>query len=224
MDQIFPGTEKYQHRHVRRGAHGFERSWSKGEADIKVKCACERCNSGWMDRLDHEAEDVFLTHAAIGYPVTLSRTEDQQTVARWCSLIAALVDQTQAHPTVEPATHEAVYHGEVPARTLIWLLRTEPPPFTVTAWAEPRGWQMASGSNPPRDAYFITFGVSHLVAQVFIPTERTPQAIEFDRTANAPILRQLWPRPLTPLRWPPPQTIPWAQLPELAEAFQRPSE
>jgi len=59
----------------------------------------------------------------------------------------------------------------------------------------------------------------HLVVQVFIPTSSTP-AIALERKGNEALIRQLWPSLLTPLNYPPPQTVPWEQLPELADAFQ----
>jgi hypothetical protein len=90
LDEIFPGLERFEHRYQRRGEGGFDRSWRKDEADIKVGCACENCNGGWMDQLDHAAEDIFSTAAATGYPAKIATIADQLTIARWCALIAIL--------------------------------------------------------------------------------------------------------------------------------------
>ena len=59
MNDLFPGrTEPLEHRHTRKGSGAVhDRPWSADDADIKVKAACKSCNSGWMDKLDHEAED-----------------------------------------------------------------------------------------------------------------------------------------------------------------------
>jgi len=63
--QMFPGLGKLTHRYTRRGEDGFDKPWEKDEPDIKVKCVCQECNGGWMDRLDHKAEDLFLTRASM---------------------------------------------------------------------------------------------------------------------------------------------------------------
>ena len=42
--------------HTRRKHHDDDpvAIWNKNEIDIKVKCVCERCNSGWMSQLESE--------------------------------------------------------------------------------------------------------------------------------------------------------------------------
>lgn len=209
MDQIFPGVENFEHRHERRGSDGFARSWNKDEADIKVNCACDQCNSGWMDELDHAAEDLFLTVAATGHSARLGKLSDQATVARWCALIAALSDQIQAIPVLSKRVHTAVYGGEMPEGTRIWLMRMHPEPFRVRGWIDPRELNMTPASGTPdRNAFLVTFGVQYLVGQVFIPMESTPGLdLDFDRKGNASVLRQLWPPLLTPFIWPPPETL-----------------
>jgi hypothetical protein len=222
MEEVFPGTEMFHHRHVRRHTEGFDKEWDKDEADLKVNCACESCNGGWMNRLDLEAEAIFLDHAVRGFSVRVDRHNDKKLLARWCLLVAVLFDQAQETPVLGTDAHEALCQGDLPDGVLIWLLRTEPPQWRVTAWAEPRGLQFNDPSAEVAHAYFVTFGVNQLVAQLFVPTERTPEGIEFNRSDNAPVLRQLWPAPLTPFIWPPPRTVGWEQMDELANTLVRP--
>ena len=219
LEQIFPGLEQFEHRHQRRGEGGFDRSWSKGEADIKVRCACEGCNSGWMDQLDHASEDIFATAAATGHPAKIASITDQLTVARWCALIAVLADQTQVKPVVEPAAHKALAAEGIPDGAHVWLMKTKPQEWRAHGWLEPREFELRSSTTASANAYFVTFGIHHLVVQVFIPTSSTP-SVALERKGNEALIRQLWPSPLTPLNYPPPQTVPWEQLPELADAFQ----
>lgn len=219
LDSVFPGTELYRHRHVRRGDGGFDVAWAKAEADVKVKAVCESCNGDWMHRLDLAAEDLFVTLAATGYDVRLGLLAEQETLARWCSLIAVLLDQTQARPLLGPTVHRAVYHGRVPAGVHVWMLRTEPPEWQVSVFAESRTWELRQASGDVAHAYFATFGINHLVAQVFVPGDAVP-ALTFDRTGNHGILRQLWPSTLAPFLWPPPLSIAYEDLPKLADAFQ----
>ena len=84
MNQLFPGTRTFHHRQIREETdREFTAEWSQMEADFKVKCACRDCNAGWMNRLDHAAEDVFLTRAAIGLEVRVGKSADKATIALW---------------------------------------------------------------------------------------------------------------------------------------------
>ena len=68
---------------------------------------------------------------------------------------------------------------------------------------------------PP--AYFITFGVGHLVAQVMIPLAAVADGSRVRRRLVDGTLKQLWPDLLTPLVWPPPQTLTWAEMDDSAD-------
>jgi hypothetical protein len=224
IDELFPHMRTFRHRHIRREEKPFDHGWSMSAADFKVNCACKTCNNGWMDRLDHAAEDIFATAAAIGYPARVERVADKFTVALWCTLIAILFDQAQAWARVSPHVHEALYRGDMPDGVWIWLARTDPGADALIADAsvkdmtlvhEPRKGNLREGH-----AYFITFRVYHLVAQGVIATERTPEGIEFERVNNRAVLRRLWPDVLTPLVWPPPQSLPWEQMEAFKSAFK----
>jgi hypothetical protein len=172
-----------------------------------------------LDRLDHDAEDLFLTRAVLGHPAKLGLQKEKETVARWCVLVAVLFDQMKRVPTLDADVHKALYGGAVPDGTRIWLTRTDPPPGSLKIWGEPREWRLKDGTQP-LNAYFMTFGINHLIVMVFVPTKRTPQGIEFEVGRNVAILRVLRPDTLMPFIWPPPQTLPWDQVEELKNAFQ----
>jgi hypothetical protein len=67
-----------------------------------------------MNELDHAAEGVFATHAAMGIPVKVVAQADKTKVARWCSLIAILFDRASDVVRLGHSTYEALYAGEVP--------------------------------------------------------------------------------------------------------------
>lgn len=77
---------------------------------------------------------------------------------------------------------------------------------------------------PP--AYFVTFGVGQLVAQVMIPfsSARTTTGVRRHTSGGSlrsgGVLRALWPDPLTPLVWPPPEQLTWADMEEFTRSFQ----
>jgi hypothetical protein len=219
IEEIFPGTNPLPHRHVRRGTHGFDKHWTRNEPDIKVNCACSSCNSGWMNQLDHAAEELFLTASATGHAVKLGLHRDKQTLALWCCLVASLLDQTQRSPVVPSSSRRAIANGDVPAGAAVWMFRTDPPDWQVHVSAESRTVAFTDALDDPL-AYCVTFGIHHLLAQVVLPTATGSEGLTYRRNGDPALSRQLWPDPLTPLFWPPPVYVPWEQVPELSDTFR----
>ena len=114
--------------------HASRGDWTNKTIDLKVKSVCQDCNGGWMHRLDLAAEDAFLTHAVIGYPVKLALMEEKITLGRWCSLVATLFDETLNLLTYPQRVHEVLYAGDVPEDMQAWLFRTQPPGGRDLAW------------------------------------------------------------------------------------------
>jgi hypothetical protein len=224
VEQVFPGAEELRHQHVRRETEtikGFDNKWAKDEADFKVNRTCQQCNGGWMDRLDHEAEDLFATKAAAwGAGFRLGTAADKLLASRWCVLIAMLSDQIQARPVVSAAAHRALYDGgmprQMPRQTWVWLLRTEPPEWQVTGWGSPSELRDAATDEP--HAYLAAFGIKHLVAQVYIAADPMPE-MGIDSSGNAAILRQLWPDTFMPFIYPPPMNVIWDAARSINDRF-----
>jgi hypothetical protein len=223
-----PHPEPHVNRYIREAPPSLQREgqgktgemfiWETREADITVKCACKVCNNGWMDRLDKATERVFLSAAVKGEACRVDDLAEQYELARWCSLIAVLMSQTQRNPTVENQTAAAVRQGAVPVGVRIWTFRTEPRGSGHVYWAVGSKRQDL-GHASDVNAYFVTFGLNHFGAQVFMPTSRTPVGLKFQRGRNERVLRRLWPSPEQPFVWPPP-TIPWDDnLTRLINAF-----
>jgi hypothetical protein len=224
MDGLVPGAARFRNRHIRTepGAEPHDKSWPAKQADVQVKAVCARCNDGWMDKLDHAAEDMFATAAAQGRDAVVASPIDRCTLARWCTLIAVLADQGQASPRVGSEVHAQLYAGDLPAGVRVWLVRTEPPVGDPDA---PDAEIVIADMDLKNDevsgyAYFVTFRVLHLIAQVFIPTKRTPEGIEFERRVNERLVRQLWPDLLATLIWPPDETLPWDDFNDFTQAFR----
>jgi hypothetical protein len=214
-DHVFPGADGFDHRHVRTGDQTFDQSWKTSNVDIKVNATCAACNSGWMNDLDLEAEEILLTHAATGYNVKLTKLRDVEVVARWCCLVAVLLDQILAEPILSAETQKDVYRGAIPQGTGIWLLQARPPLFGISGWASPRELDLTPRDSDQRSgrAYHTTFGVNHFVCQVFMRTDNTPDDVTFQRESSA--MRQLWPNPMVPFYWPPPQVLSEVQIEDL---------
>lgn len=224
MDELVPGVARFRNRHIRTEpeTEPLDNTWRTGQAGVQVKSVCEQCNSGWMDRLDHEAEELFCTMAARGDATVVADPLDRYTIARWCVLIAILCDQGQAQPRIGHETLAQLYAGKMPSGVRVWLARTEPPlsdPDVPDAEITIADMDLES-DDLAGHAYFVTFRVQHLVVQVFVPTKRTPEGIQFARVANERLIRQLWPDTLTPLVWPPNETLAWGDYDAFTRAFR----
>lgn len=228
---LFPHVSEFRHVHTRsEGDDPFEVEWRNSSTDFKVKCACERCNSGWMMRLDFAAEGLFATAAALGKPAYVESPVDRHTLARWCLLIAVLFDQAQHPPRLDQRIHDALYRGDIPPDVGIWLATTEFPGVDeplAAAHAKDWGQELAGpGDVEPvsepalshtAEGYFLTFGVLRLLAQVFIPLEDAGSGVAARRIGNAAAIHPLWPDTLKALVWPPAEVIPRKQI----DAFAR---
>ena len=223
MHLVCPGVDEFEHRHVREGEDAFDVTRRVKEFDQKVKCACARCNNEWMDQLDHAAEDLFLTKAAVwGAPIRLDKQADVALLARWVLVTAALYDQMQARPVMETDAHRDLYEGRIPPGAWVWLLRTDPPEWQISGWSEPTELTFRPTQTAAFKVYLATFGVKHFVAQAYVP-ERAAPAIEIIRDNNAQILSQLWPPTFRPFIWPP-NTFRWDDRSTLKATFNTPPE
>lgn len=227
---ICPTSEKFRHR---RGDAALKKptgvEFIKNIVDEKVKSACGACNAGWMNDLDHAAEDLFLTNAALGYPVKMSSPTDKHTLARWCALIGVLLDQRSNVPVLPHRIHDVVYQGQAPEDGQVWLFNTEPPDDRDILWGATRHltfeWTVrGAGVAHVKDFYFATFCVKHLVVHLVLPTEGTPTGVKFWTGGGGAFSAVIWPpevTPLTPLVWPPPQTVRWEDALDFPEKMTR---
>jgi hypothetical protein len=182
--------------------------------DLKVNAACAACNGGWMDELDHDAEDAFLTHAVLGFDVKLSKLRDKETVARWCALVGSLMDQATRAPSLPQRVRDAIRDGNVPGDMQAWVFRTEPPEDRDVIWGGSRHFTLTAqgretGLITTHDIYFATFGIKQLVVHLAQPTGPLQPENRLLRDGPQAVVRQLWPPPLTPLIWPPPEALSW---------------
>ena len=232
IEQLFPQPQGSPYRHQRRShkpGHKTPVEWFNRVADLKVKDVCRTCNSGWMNELDHAAEDVFTTKAAMGFDVKLVATADKRTVARWCSLIAVLFDRLADPVRLGSVTHHALHTGGVPDGTMIWLGAALPEPgYGQLAFGWPGQLLLHGDVLAPeqRDqdhgsAFFVSFGVGRLVAQVLIPTTDTRDGAKVERRFDPRVLRHFWPDLFLPFGWPPPVPIAAADLRDFVDGFHR---
>jgi hypothetical protein len=220
IDKVMPAPEPFLHEHERTGKGAFRTEWSKSEFDLAPHAACQSCNGGWMHDVDIAAE-ALIEGCVVGFSRTFRTVKEHQTLGRWMTLVGILFDQTLASPVITREQHQQFWETREPLPGAItWLAATPPPPigFRLNGW--PRPVRMDSPSYGG-DGYFCTIRIEHFVAQTFIPADRALAGLTltFDRPDIDRFVRQVWPSPLTPVSWPPPQLLAPEELVPFADAF-----
>lgn len=192
----------------------YERSWGADEAAIVVRAVCARCNSTWMNDLDHAVEPIIV-------PLIRNKEqpvgEDERTVlATWAAKIALLLEHTRAvsdltrrRSLVPPAAFHKLYELRLPpAFARLWMLRVAPPVVGVwwrtapvpVAWFDP---QAARELGAPSGS-LTTFVAGMLGFQLlYAPmTEPYQQLVRRRTRLGAKFMRLLWP-PTARFEWPP---------------------
>jgi hypothetical protein len=227
IEELFPQFGN-PYRQERRGHTPGSKDvqWPSWGADIKTKDVCRTCNSEWMNKLDLAAEEIFATPAAMGFYRKLAAPAAKITVARWCSLIAVLFDRASDVVRLGTSTYEALYDGDIPDGTFVWLAEAlpeqgEPLAFGSTKQLTLQGDVLVREQRDREhgSAYFVTFGVGHLIAQVLMPTADTQEGAMVERRLDPKVIRQLWPDLIVPFGWPPPGPIPARHIQAFLRGF-----
>lgn len=168
-----------------------------------------------------------MTDAAEGRSAKLTNPSDKLTVARWCVLVAILFDQGQGQPRLRSSVHHALYGGSITEGVNVWLERRA---RRLGAYGvrvhQGLDFQDEAGADLLPPAYFVTFGVGHFVAPVMIPVFAAKTDTRVRRHTRGGILksggvlRSVWPHPMTPLLWPPPEQLDWGDMAEFTRSFQ----
>lgn len=163
-----------------------------------VNCACNACNSGWMQEMD-QAIKPATTALALGERGTVSK-QGVLLLATWATKIALVLDCAQNPPLLTDDTRRAFREGQHPMDgSYIWVGAASP--------ADRRVRVRTSGLSPLPGAtavegYVATFGVLHLVLQVLYP----PEGLHLRRgTGFTKFMHRIWPTPAA-LKWPPPES------------------
>jgi hypothetical protein len=201
-----------------------ESNWPTDEFGMAPGAACDPCNSGWMDKIDHAAERI-VEPMVIGQRCTIRSYHEQKAVARWVSQVAILIDQSQVVQVIPPGMIRQFYDSKEPfSGMIVWLARTSVD-WSVEAWE--RAWIMSSGTPPepvsdPNMCLF-TLRIVELVVQALVPlNDRISRTVGVTRGDNMRFLKQLWPSRYTPVSWPPNIAIRSDTLASFAASFEPP--
>jgi hypothetical protein len=134
---------------------GAEDTWPEPIFGQKVKVVCERCNNGWMSRIENHA--IPLVAPMANGVTTRLRPREQARVAAWVAL-TAMVSQ-HLHPPADRFVPEAHYHQ---------FLKIKQPLNTMTVWlgalSKPIPARVAKGMS-----YFTSASAMNLSEFVSVP-------------------------------------------------------
>jgi hypothetical protein len=211
LASVMPGDGSFVHTHRREGTSGFQRLWTKNEADLKVKAFCAECNNGWMNELDRDVapiRDPIVRGEWTSLPV-----EAQELLASWICKIAMVADQAGKEAGFSQGDREYLYrYRKPPLGFWIWVAGVKRLPDLWDAWSQTHKLRSDKAYG-----CINTFGVNHLVAQTLVPPLR--EIAKPSRDLNKDLLSRIWPRTPETKAWPPTLLMRREDLPELTRAF-----
>jgi hypothetical protein len=194
--KLYPETGWWTHEHAHPDHDYFKSKRAKGPAAISRKF-CQRCNNGWMSRLEQSAEPI-LTEMIHGNPSRLD-TDQQRLISFWiCKTTLAFDSMEPVDRRVMPVDlYSALYREEGPiARCQVWLARREASPSV--AWHRAH---LLSRVDSPEQSVGSVLAMGQMVAHVAWHPEGATN-IELSRRFAA-TLTQIWPIRRESRLWPP---------------------
>jgi hypothetical protein len=224
------GTGAYLHSHERgggRSSNAFDRTWAKHEADIKVSCACDRCNSGWMSVLDNDVKR--LTNPMVSGESTKLDSADLALFSSWAFKTTLVSDHLQAEPLFSFATTNGFYQNRsIPDTARIWLAHSRLPTEAAGhSWLGGLTVAVAIGEEPElghgvdSNTFLFMGHINHLVFFVFDVVGRIPDDWSLDiEQRRGGFLQRVWPIPPSgEVGWPPIGTIPFDKVLRFGQTF-----
>ena len=176
---------------VREGMGGpVIREWTADTFDVVARQVCARCNAGWMEHLEREA-DPYLRTVIYGRARTL-HGGGQTLLAAWAvkTALALRLAHGEARP-IEVEHYRSMAEAQVrpPPNTLVWLGAYE---NGRHAFHYPHTIDLESDSGQRAEAYGATFTIRHAAFQVFGHAYEDEVEIA-KRGARADMGAQIWP-------------------------------
>lgn len=174
------------------GQAAEEKTWTERRTKKKddfgpaVNCACAKCNNEWMQQMDERVKPV-ITPLALGERGTVS-SQGVELLATWATKIALVLDSGLNPGALDPKDKAAFREEPNPrADSQIWIGTASP----VEDRARTRASTLTPGSSDDAEGYIATFGVVHLVFQVFLPLR--PSLVVRHRDDVARFMHPFWP-------------------------------
>jgi hypothetical protein len=186
---------------AREGVLIHDRSFPSNGPGVKAKCVCGKCNNGWMNVLDRQAQPIMLPLLSSFEEVSLS-LEDQRILTTWAAKITMVLDYVGpiAHRVLTAAARRRMYEDRLPPDGAVIFLagaQTTDPFLNDLVGSVSR--EQARRTALPR-ALLLAVRIKHLMFHIFAP--------EYGRwTSNLSALHgsliQIWPLTFQVATWPP---------------------
>jgi hypothetical protein len=177
-----------------------------GGTYLKARCVCERCNGGWMSRLEGSAKPI-LEPMIHDLPCAIDYVQ-QSVIAAWTIKTAMVFECTKAE--------SAFYSPEDRRHLLTWL--TPPPDAFVwigryvnshALFIENHYLSNTKPTNVLTEGCVTTFAIGRLCLQSFtarrsLQSEGKRITVHTKREQWDRLLIQVWPALEQVIRWPPP--------------------
>jgi hypothetical protein len=178
-----------------------ERSWIAPPFTIRVNRVCATCNNGWMSELESVAKPI-LTPLVLGQKTVLDK-HAQKVAAVWATKTAMVFQLATKHRSIKRSQfHYLRTHLRPPPSAQVWLgCRTADEPKPGLFGFRSSGLAPEGETQPRFDAYLVTIGIGHFVAQVYghdLPFD----SIWARRGEFADALVQVWPLAEDEVVWP----------------------
>ena len=196
------------------------KTWSQRAFQDTVRIVCQdRCNGGWMSRLEGRVKPILGPMITKGWATTLSPAS-QALIAFWAVKTALVLDYF--HPTVpwyQSRSIPALYAAQQPLPShMVWLGRRNASADCLAESIKQEISQIEVPKDDPhiqeqiradiasgRGIYRITFGIGHVVLQVFGHTLPTRLDIS-EGPGNGEITHRIWPTQ-DHVTWPPLKSV-----------------
>jgi hypothetical protein len=212
LKKLFPDLEEvdYLRAFQRAGGALTERSRPGVPFDLTVRDFCERCNNGWMSRLEREAAPILSP--MIGDQGSSLDAIEQYTVTVWAIKSLLAVGPTNLGGEMLVPTEAYRWFGDrqapLPA-SVAWLGRYEggeqwPISFHHHGMVIAREDAPMPPEGSPTNGFHSVFAIGHLalcVFQVDIPDGPMPSGGSGAKRVH------IWPRAGDAVWWPPPDSF-----------------
>lgn len=180
-------------------------SWLAYQPELTTRFVCQRCNNGWMSRLEQQAQP-YVQSLVLGENSFLN-TAAQSFIALWAVKIAMVLDGLAGANERTYTAHERAQLRAlsfIPRKTNVWLATSGDPEVFMSS--RNRHFTQAPSAAP--SAVATTIVLSRLVLQVLtvrLPldlTEETRLSINVRRAPWQDVTVQIWPAATPAVTWP----------------------
>lgn len=196
-------------------------------ATKKIRCVCQVCNNGWMNRAEGIARP-HLEPLLVGKPSILSR-EAQRAIAHWVAIKTVTSEHSNRETSVTPPEQrKAIMDGQIPEMFQIYLGAHLAQDLGYCRSSHSGAWGKSGDFEKlPLEGRFtkntqqITFTVGRLFAHVNMTTLENLNLEPVCGFIGFYKIAKIWPIQKNLFVWPPTQPLTHDQLNELATSLSR---